>query len=150
MTSINTLHATATATGIIAQLDAGMEITRDNAVDVLDALGHEAAQARADFDLIADHIQRAALYQRAAINQERQALAYELRPGRARDKAGPAALNRWGARLCAAGAEIERFRARAATHGRDLPDPRMLLADLHDDRAVEALLRLYTLAASPQ
>lgn len=148
MTSTDT--STSSPNSIIARLDAGMEITRDNAVDVLDALDYEASQARAEFDLIDDPAQRAELYQRGAINQERQALAYELRPGRARDKTGPAALNRWGARLCAAGAEIERLRARAAAHDRDLPDPRMLLADVHDDRAVEALLRLYTLAASHQ
>jgi hypothetical protein len=89
-----------------------------------------------------------AVYLVGAINQQRQALAWERRPGRARDKHEPAARCRWEARLCAAGAEIEQLRLHAGEQAQTLPDLRGLLVGLHNESAINALIALYTTAAT--
>lgn len=129
-----------------ASIDTAVEITRENAIDVQIALDAEEQQLRADLDATTDPAERAVLYRRGATNAERQALAWERRPGRTRDKQPPADRCRWEARLCAAAAEIEQLRAHAAERGRVLPDPRGLLAGIHDESATTALIALYAAA----
>lgn len=132
--------------------DTAVEITRENAYDVHDALNAEQRQLRTELDATTDPAQRAAIYRRAATNQERQALAWERRPGRTRDKQGPVAQYRAGAQLLTTAADIEQLRAHAAERGRELPDPMPLLQHLDlrvygGDAAVQTVLALYTAAA---
>jgi len=122
-------------------------ITRENAIDVNTALVAEQQQLRVALDATTDPAERARLFRRATTNAERQALTWERRPGRTRDKQPPANQCRWQARLCTAAAEIENLRAHAATPGRSLPDPRGLLAGIHDEPTAAALIVLYTAAA---
>lgn len=121
-----------------------MEITRQNALDVQIALDRQQRQLRADLATTTDPAQRADLFGRAATNQERQALAWERRPGRARFTQPHATECRWEARLCTVAAQIEQRRARAAERGHALPDPHVLLAGIRDDDGLQALVALYT------
>jgi hypothetical protein len=147
MTCRHTESDPETTTSIMAGTDT--EITRETAIDVQRALHGEERQLRAELDTTTDPAQRAGLYRRATTNQRSQALAWDRRPGRARDKRPRAALYRWEARRCAAAAQIEQSRAHAADQGRALPDPAVLLDAVHtDDSATQALIALYTAAAA--
>lgn len=129
-----------------------VEITRENAYDVHDALGDEEQQLRTELEAATGPAERAEVFRRAATNQERQALAWEARPGRTRDKQPAAARCRDEARGLTAAADIEQLRAAAAERGRQLPDPMPLLRHLDlrysgSDEAVQTVVALYTTAA---
>lgn len=151
MTEKGTSTMTTTA-NTAATVDTAAEITRENALDMLDALGQEEQGLRAALDAADDPAQRAGILRRAACNQQRRALACERRPGRARDKNPSAQRCRDEAHLLTGAADIEQLRADAAGRGRPLPDPLPLLRHIDmrvggSDEALETLLALYTAAA---
>lgn len=130
-----------------------LTITRENAVDALDALLHDEQRLVEQMHAATTPAELAGLYRRAAANEEQQARAWEFHPGRSRDNQPSAARCRHEAHLLAIAAEIEELRAAAAERGRDLPDPKSLLAPYADgyapcpSGALDALIALYTAAA---
>jgi hypothetical protein len=135
--------------------DTAVEITRGNAYVMQDALIAQDGLLRAELDVAIDPAQRADIYRRAATNHELQALAWERRPGRVRNKRESVTRCRRDAQLLTAAADIEQLRASAAMRGRKLPDPRQLIAAIGDhmfitkDSAIAALIALYVAAAEP-
>lgn len=123
------------------------EITPENAIEVHHRLELEELQLRADLDATVQPAARAEVYAEAAINLERQALTWDVRPGRARDNYDKATRCRAQSRLCLAAAMIERLRDLAAAVGRDLPDPRGLLIAASTDTNLGDLINLYAAAA---
>ncbi|MFI5614730.1 hypothetical protein [Amycolatopsis sp. NPDC051903] len=131
----------------MTSIDTSLEITRENAIDMQHALDIEQEKLRAELHACTYPAARYRILLRAVINQQRQAVAWELRPGRARDKQVQATHCWSEARLAGVAAEIEQLRATAVWQKRNLPDPLVLLEGIRDDRALEALIDLYTAAA---
>jgi hypothetical protein len=130
------------------------EITRSSSEKILSELLEEAEQLEYDLATTSDPAQRAVLYRRAAINQEREALTHELRRGRTRDKQSQWRDCRIAAQVLATAAIAEDLRARAGEHDRELPPPMALLCDVppyvhpfHVDEVCDSLLALYSAAA---
>lgn len=123
------------------------EITRDNAVEMLQQLNEQEQRLAAQLEITTDPAERAAIYREVATVQQSQTLACERRPGRSRDKQPAAARIREETKLTGTAAEIEQLRAAAAGHGLDLPDPRALLTELREPAAIAALIALYTTAS---
>jgi len=133
--------------------NAEVDITRANALDVDLVLGDEEQVLSSQLKATVDPAERAELFWRAARNQERQAVTWDLRPGRTRDNQPRARKLRSLAHRCAAAAEIEQLRAGAATRARHLPDPMPILQLINpsvhgSDHAAQTLLALYTMAAA--
>lgn len=142
-----------TATIDTTAIDTAAEITRENALDMLDALHQEEQQLRTELDAAAEPAQRAEILRRAVLNQQRQALACERRPGRTRDKQRTLWRCQDTAQLLTAAADIEQLRAETTGRGRQLPDPLPLLRHIElrvggSDEALETVLALYTAAAA--
>lgn len=149
MTEKGTPAMTAT---VDTDIDTSAEITRENAADMLFALVQEEQQLRPELDEAADPAPRAEILRRGVLNQQRQVLACERRPGRTRDKQRRLRQCRDMAQLLTAAADIEQLRAETAGRGNQLPDPLPLLKHIElrvggSDEALDTMLALYAAAA---